>query len=192
MVWSFINWYPDAQLQERHWLAGSSLQKCSHPPLLTEQLVYLTSTEKMNSKRDMSSWKAKESQEGKAAKWHHDSSEQQLTMDLGWQLWVLMALGLWDSKQTLVQNNASGEMEKTQITVRAGRLENRKFICTECKSDSAKYWWYIAYILIPKYAIQLLSKEEIVTVMTIKYLQWIVFSYIVKNPTIIPVLIVLK
>lgn len=127
MVWSFINWYPDAQLQERHWLAGSSLQKCSHPPLLAVQLVYLTSVEKMNSKRDMRSWKAKESQEGKVAKRHCHSSEQQLTMDLGWQLWALMALEPWDTKQTLVQNKTVGRWRKTEITVRAGRLENRKF-----------------------------------------------------------------
>lgn len=173
MVWSFINWYPEAQLQVRYWLAGSSVQKCSHPPLLTEQLVYLTSAEEMKTKRYMRSWKAKESQ-GKAAKQQHDSSEQQLTMDLGWQLWALMALRPWDSKQTLVQEVAAGKWRK-QVTVGAGRPENRKLIVTECKSDSAKCW-YMTYTFISKNATQLLCKEDNVTVMTIKYLQWIVFS----------------
>lgn len=42
----------------------------------------------------------------------HDSSEQQLMMDLRWQLWALKTLGPQESKPASVQNKVVGETEK--------------------------------------------------------------------------------
>lgn len=68
MVWSSLSWYPDAQLHKRCCLAGSSLQKCSQPPLSTEQLLYLTSVGKTNSRRDVELG----SQSHRKVRWQND------------------------------------------------------------------------------------------------------------------------
>lgn len=63
-----------------------------------------------------------------------------------------------------------------------GRQTGEQKILTEYKSDGGKRWWHMVYVLLIKYTMQLFSREDIVTVMTIKYCSGLFFPlYYKKN-----------
>lgn len=63
-----------------------------------------------------------------------------------------------------------------------GRQTGEQKILTEYKSDGGKRWWHMVYVLLIKYTMQHFSREDIVTVMTIKYCSGLFFPlYYKKN-----------